>query len=102
MYDNLKKYLLEKGLTVDEVKYAVKIDIEQKLFTIMADLRTEIGTSTDTTQATITGILNTPNATINSKPSDSIKQLARMLRTNHRADIREIKLLIKELSEDKE
>ncbi len=98
MYENLSKYLAEHGLVIDQTKVANKTDLETKLKTALVDLLTEIGTSTDTTSATLRGILNTANATINSKPSEYIKALAKFMISNHKADIREIKLLLRELS----
>ena len=98
MYDNLTKYLQEHGIAIDQNKVANKTDIETKLRDTMASLQADIGTNTDTTSATIGGILGASNSTINSSPATYIKSLARMVQRNHRADIREIRLLLKDLA----
>ena len=98
MYENLAKYLAEHNLQIDEAKVAIKKDIEQKLRDTLAALQADIGTSSDTGSSTIAGILNATNSTINSSPATYIKSLSRMMGRNHRADIREIRLLLRELA----
>ena len=101
MYDKLSKYLADKGLTIDQAKLAVKADIESKLLSMVDGLKADIGTTADPAgNATINAILNQTNTIINASAATYIKSLARFMRSSHRAEIRAIRLLIRELSSD--
>lgn len=74
-------------------------DIRTKLKVQIATLQTDLGSSTDAAgSTTINAILNQTNAQINASAATYIKALARIMKTNQKADIRDIRLMIRELS----
>lgn len=89
--------MAELDIVIDVNKIAIRQDLEVKLLAMADVLRTEIGATDDVSNSSLNGIINTPNATINGSPASYIKALARAMKTNHRADIREIKLMLREL-----
>lgn len=80
--------------TIPVIESATRTKLHSTLDVLLA----EIGASDVVNSTTCNGIINTTNATINGSPATYIKALARMMKTNHRADIRDIKLILRELS----
>ena len=78
----------------------VATDIQTKLLSTIDNLKADLGTSVDPAgSTTINAILNQTNANINSSAATYIKSIARFMRTSNKAEIRAIRLLLRELSE---
>lgn len=95
MTDESKRLL---ALLKERKNNPVKLDLEAKLQDTIATLQAEIGANDATDSKSLNGITNTSNSTINSSPATYIKSLARTLKTNHRADIRDIRLILRALA----
>lgn len=83
-----------------EAEVVTETDIRTKLLIQINTLKTDLGASTDPAgSTTINAILNQTNSVINASPATYIKALARIMRTNQKADIRDIRLILRDLSE---
>lgn len=74
-------------------------DLQAKPLSMIAGLKADLGSGLDPAGSTTIGAtLNQTNANINSSPATYIKSLARFMRSSHKAEIRAIRLLLRELS----
>lgn len=83
----------------DELIITNETDIRAKLQGMIAGLETDLGKTTDPAgTGTLNAILNQTNALINANAATYIKALAHIVRSNQRADIRAIRLILRNLT----